>query len=82
MERMSTKSSIKCRNTTEGQPGFHLYDDVTDAFCAQDGDPEPPVYLCLEGVQVQLETLPEGGATVTVTIPREMARVLGLLAAQ
>ncbi len=76
---MSTKSSIKWRESTESQPGFHLYEDVMDSFCAHDGDPEPPVYLCLEGLQVQLETLPAGGATVTVTIPREMARVLGLL---
>ena len=76
---MSTKSSIKWRHSTEAQPGFHLYDDVMDSFGAQDGDPEPPVYLCLEGLQVQLETLHAGGATVTVTIPREMARALGLL---
>ena len=76
---MSTKSSIKGRDHTAGQPGFHLYDDVMDSFGAQDGDPEPPVYLCLEGLQVQLETHLEGGATVTVAIPREMARALGLL---
>jgi len=76
---MSTKSSIKWRDHTETQPGFELYDDVLDTFCAQDGDPEPPVYLCLKGLQIQLETLHAGGASVTVTIPREMARALGLL---
>lgn len=76
---MSTKSSIKSRDHTAVQPGFHLYDDVMDSFGAQEGDPEPPVYLCLEGLQVQLETHVEGGASLTVAIPREMARVLGLL---
>ena len=76
---MSTKSSIKGRDHTEAKPGFHLYDDVMDSFGAQAGDPDPPVYLCLEGLQVQLETHQEGGATVTVAIPREMARLLGLL---
>ena len=76
---MSTKSSIKWRDHTAAQPGFHLYDDVMDSFGAQEGDPEPPVYLCLAGLQVQLETHQEGGATVTVAIPREMARLLGLL---
>jgi len=76
---MSTKSSIKWRDHTAAQPGFHLYEDVMDSFGAQECDPEPPVYLCLEGLQVQLETNLEGGATVTVAIPREMARELGLL---
>lgn len=76
---MSTKSSIKCRDHTAAQPGFHLYEDVMDVFGAQESDTEPPVYLCLDGLQVQLETHQEGGATVTVAISREMARVLGLL---
>jgi hypothetical protein len=76
---MSTKSSIKCRDHTAAQPGFHLYEDVMDSFGAQEGDTEPPVYLQLDGLQVQLETHQEGGAIVTVAIPREMARLLGLL---
>lgn len=76
---MGTKSSIKCRDHTAVQPGFHLYDDAMDSFARQEGDPEPPVYLRLDGLQVQLETHLEGGASVTVAIPREMARVLGLL---
>lgn len=76
---MSTKSSLKCRDHTAAQPGFHLYDDVMDSFGAQQGDPEPPVFLRLDGLQVQLETNQESGATVTLAIPREMARVLGLL---
>ena len=76
---MSAKSSIKWRDPTAEHPGFHLYDDGMDSIGAQAGDPEPPVYLCLEGLQVQLETHLESGATVTVAIPREMARALGLL---
>ena len=76
---MSTKSSIKWRHRANERPGFHLYDDVLDAFGAEEGAPEPPVYLRLDGVQVQLETLGEHGASVTVTLPRELARELGLL---
>jgi hypothetical protein len=76
---MSTKASIKSCVRTDQQPGFHLYDDVLDDFGARDGAPEPPVYLRLDGVSVQLETLNSGGASVTVAIPREMARELGLL---
>lgn len=76
---MGTKSSIKWRDHTKEHPGFHLYDDVLDAFGAEEGASEPPVYLRLDGVQVQLETLGKHGASVTVTVPREMARELGLL---
>ena len=75
---MSTKSSIKSRAQSEGMPGFHLYEDACDRF-GLDEDVEPPVYLSLEGVAVQLETLGNGGAAVTVAIPRELARELGLL---
>lgn len=75
---MSTKSSIKWRDQSEGRPGFHLYDDATDSLSKDEGT-EPLVYLSLEGVAVQLETLADGGATVTVAIPRELARELGLL---
>jgi len=76
---MSTKSSIKARSHTKDRPGFHLYDDVLDELAAIDGDPETPVYLRLDGVSVRLETLSSGGASVTVALPREMARELGLL---
>lgn len=79
---MSTKSSIKWRDHSAAQPGFHLYDDVMNSFGAQEGEPEPAVYLRLDGLQVHLETHQEGGASVTVAIPREMARVLGLLPPQ
>lgn len=76
---MSTKVTIKWRDQTAAQPGFHLYDDVLDSFGTKAGEPEPPVYLRLDGVSVQLETLAAGGATLTVALPRELARELGLL---
>ena len=78
-QTVSTKATIKSRAQTDTRPGFHLYDDVLDSFAAEAGEPEPPVYLRLSGVSVQLETLAAGGATVTVALPRELARELGLL---
>lgn len=69
---MSTKSSIKWKEQTDA-PGYHLYDDVMDY---QD---DPPIYLRLDGVHVELHTQNEPGASVTVTIPRATARELGLL---
>lgn len=72
---MSTKSSIKHKAMTDESPGYHLYDDVMDQY-RDDG--EPPVYLRLDGVPVELYTLGVG-ASVTVTIPRAIARELGLL---
>lgn len=83
---MSTKCSIKWRERTETQPGFHLYDDVMDSWGMEEraaggkGSVEPPVYLHLNGVQVQVETLDSGGAAVTLALPRALARELGLLA--
>jgi hypothetical protein len=89
-ESMSTKVSIKWRHRTEGKAGFHLYDDVLDEFLFDGNDgaaaeegaaapAEPPVYLRLDGVAVEVQTLSTGGASVTVTIPRATARELGLL---
>ena len=77
---MSTKVSIKHRRPSETLPGFHLYDDVLDTLGQNDAGPEPSVYLQLDGVMVQLETLSHAAAVVSVTLPREMARELGLLA--
>lgn len=74
---MSTKSSIKWREQTDTVPGFHLYDDCLDV--ADEGQ-ETPVYLRLDGVPAELATQRDG-ATVTVAMPREMARALGLLPA-
>lgn len=76
---MSTKATIKSRHQEPGRPGFHLYSDVLDELGSSD-DSEQPVYLRLEGVQVELQTSPEG-ACVTVALPRELARELGLVAA-
>ena len=72
---MSTKCGIKFRSS-EGRPGFHLYED---GFGLWPGAAEPPVYLHLDGVAVQLETKSCGGVSVTVELPQEMARALGLL---
>ena len=76
---MSTKTSIKWRDREGGRPGFHLYDDAIEALTVPEGE-EPAVYLCLEGVAVELQTLEQGGASVTIALPRELARNLGLLA--
>lgn len=75
---MSTKRSIKWRHQTQRTPGYHLYDDAMDEAISK--EKEPPVYLSLEGVQVELTTNCGAGACVTVKIPRAIARELGLLA--
>jgi hypothetical protein len=76
---MSTRSTIKYREEIDGLPGFHLYDDLIDTFADTSEGYEPPVYLCLDSVHAEVQTRSEGGATVTVALPREMARALGLL---
>ena len=76
---MSTKVSIKRRERTLTQPGFHLYDDCLESDFPSRGDDEPPVYLRLDGVAVELRTLDTAGASVTLKFPRELARELGLL---
>jgi len=77
---MSTKCSLKWKEQGEDAPGYHLYDDAMDDFCG-DGHAEPPIYLRLDGVQIELQTLPSGGVSVTVALPRATARELGLLQA-
>lgn len=64
------------RPSTRG-PRFHLYDDALDELSRR--GKESPVYLRLEVVQAQLETLDSGGASVTLTLSRELARALGQL---
>jgi len=77
---MSTRCSIKWREQEDETPGFHLWEDAWDRV--NHGD-NAPVFLCLEGVQISdLETIPGGGASVTVYLPREMAIALGLVAQQ
>jgi hypothetical protein len=73
---MSTKVSIRQRRTEATRPGFHLYEDCIDELI---GDGEPPVYLQFHNIAVRLETLDTPGATVTLVIPRALARELGLL---
>lgn len=81
---MSTKATLKSRLQVDGQPGFHLYDDVVAEMASEPAEnggtaTNPPVYLTMESVEVELRTLPSGGAAVTLTIPRDMARELGLV---
>ena len=45
---------------------------------AESGGNEPPVYLRLEGVAAQMSAA-VGTATVTVVLPRQLARELGLV---
>ncbi len=76
---MSTKISIKYRHSNNGIPGFHLYTDVMDGF-GDDTEEEMPVYLQLDGVHViEMATLINGGASVTLRLPRELACALGLM---
>ena len=73
---MSTKVSIRWRQAEPTRPGFHLYEDCADERVGND---EPPVYLQLDGIAVQLETSDTPGARVTLVIQRALARELGLL---
>lgn len=75
---MSTKNPIKWKEAKAGLPGFQVYTDVTEEWGLAEGE-EAPVYLQLEGVAVQMETLANGGATVSVRLPAQTARELGLL---
>jgi hypothetical protein len=76
---MSTKVSIKTRAASSSAPGFHLYWDLLDDMSAAAEGETMPVYLRLDGVAVELRTLPTGGASVTITLSNELARELGLL---
>lgn len=52
---MSTKATLKSRLRVDGQPGFHLYHDMLNDLAEESGSTaEPPVYLTLEGVEVEL----------------------------
>jgi hypothetical protein len=76
---MSSKVTMKWRARTGHQPGFQLYEDVMNSLGDDGGRDDAPVYLCLDGVALDLLTLEGGGACVTVVLPRELARELGLL---
>lgn len=75
---MSTKFSIRWQEQTADAPGWHLYTDALDDL-GNAGNGEQPVYLRLDGVHVELETLAAGGVSVTLALPRATARRLGLV---
>ena len=73
---MSTRCSIAWQDHTADSPGFHLFEDAFETLADAD---QAPVYLRLDGVQIhELETV-DGGASITMQIPRQMARKMGLL---
>lgn len=76
---MSTKSTLKYNIDDKTGAGYHLYNDLADTF----GDEEPgchPVYLELRGVDFDAICKQDFGGRVCVTIPREWAEKLGLVA--
>lgn len=75
---MSSKVSIAWSEPVEGEPYFLLFKDELDSLGAT-GTDSSPLYLRLVGVSVELQTLPAGGAAVTVVLPRKLAEELGLL---
>lgn len=76
---MSKRSTIKRSNTGLGEPGYHIYNDFEDRPGWQSH--ETPVHLCIDGCHIDdLATLNEcPGASVALSIPRWMAREMGLL---
>lgn len=66
---MSTKATLSHHSSTAGEPSWHFYEDVFE---------ERVVYLELRGVNVELVTLAQGGAAVTIRLPVETAEQLGL----
>lgn len=74
---MSSKVTLKWQDQTETTPGFQVYEDVLDTF--GDDSKLAPIYLTLDGVDVELETTRKGKARVTVELPRETAIQLGLI---
>ncbi len=76
---MRTKFTLRSQGRCGDEPGFQLYHDLFEEIACEGSGSEPPVYLCLEGVEVELHTIRQGGATVTVKLPRATARALGLV---
>lgn len=59
-------------------PGVHLWEDAMDTL--DDSTPEDsPVYLQLERVEVKALATLKQGASLTVALPRALARQMGLL---
>ncbi len=76
---MSTKLTLRHSPGDDAAPGFHLYEDVLDNSVADTEGEEIPAYLQLDQVGVQLETRGSFVSSVTLTLPRALARELGLL---
>lgn len=76
---MSTKVTIGWRARAPRHPGFHLYWDIFDGMTEADEGVPRSVHLRVEGVMTELQTLPDGGAAVTMELPIELARALGLV---
>ncbi len=68
---MSTKFTVKSQHRDGDEPGFHLYHDVLEEMACEADGSEPPLYLRLEGVEVELQTVREGGVTVGQDSPRD-----------
>lgn len=75
---MSSGVRVAWNEPAERLPTFVLYEDELEALGTPDSQ-AGPVYLRLVGVSVELCTLAEGGAMVTVALPRRLAGELGLL---
>ena len=70
---MSTRTTLKYRAQTEEMPGYHIFEDVMDI-----GD-NRPIYLRLDGVEIEDLYTSENGTGVTVRLPKELAQAMGLL---
>lgn len=68
---MSTKVTITSRSRSETNPAYHRFRDVLDEFGARD-EGGTPTHLRIDGVVVELQTLAEGGTSMTVTLPQEL----------
>lgn len=70
---MSTKSTLKCQWSDSGHEGFHLYEECLDGANA-------PVYLELNGCHfTATSSMNSGLPNIVLTIPRGMAKDLGLV---
>jgi hypothetical protein len=70
---VSTRVTLKVG--TVGDATFHLSDDVLDELL---GIEDPPVYLRIDGVHAEMQTMAAGGASVSLVLPRALARQMGL----
>lgn len=76
---MSTKVTLRHSSGDDAATGFHLCEDVLDSPGDDTAAGETPVYLQLDQVGVQLATRGSFISSVTLTLPRALARELGLL---